>query len=320
MKTIVIANPKAAAGRVGRDWSRYERAIFDRFGQCGARMTSRKGHATDLVAESVSEGVGQIVLVGGDGTLGEAVNGLKDPNTGELCANPPVFALVPAGTGGDFARSLGMKGLSPEDALRLVEKRPIDLGRIEFSKQGEAPGFHYFINEASLGASATIVQKVNESSKMLGGKASFYLGTLKGLSAWRDRRVRLRVDDAFDQELVINSIAITNGRYFGGGMKVAPDALLDDGLLDVVVIGSAGVFKFLRQAPKLYAGAHKDLPEFTFLKGEVVEVEAVDRSEKPVPFETDGENPGSLPIKCAVVPRALELFAPWHRAEAIESR
>jgi diacylglycerol kinase (ATP) len=320
MKTVVIANPKAAAGKVGRSWKRYERALFDRFGDCVVRMTDHPGEAKDLVAREVLEGVEQVVIVGGDGTLGEAVNGLKNPETGELCENPPALGLIPAGTGSDFARSLGMNGLSPEDSVKLVEKRAIDLGRIEFSKRHGEKDVHYFINEASLGASATIVQKVNESSKLFGGQASFYVGTLKGLAAWRDRRVRLRVDDAFDEELVINSVAISNGRYFGGGMKVAPRAALDDGLFDVVVIGSVGVFKFLTQAPKIYAGTHESRPEFTFLKGKEILVEAVDDNSKAVPFETDGENPGNLPIRCSVVPAALELLAPWHRAEAVRDK
>ncbi|MCP4680178.1 MAG: diacylglycerol kinase family lipid kinase [Deltaproteobacteria bacterium] len=316
MKTTVIANPLAAAGKVGRQWSRYERAIIDRFGMSDVRMTTRAGEAKSLAREAVRDGAEQVVVVGGDGTINEAVNGFFSPNDETGGSKLPTLVFLPAGTGGDFARSVGLRGLSPKAALEAESTRPIDLGRVELRGPDGEPVVHYFINIASFGSSALIVDKVNTSPKFLGGEASFLIGTLRGLFSWRDRRVRLRVDDLFDDEIDINTVAMANGRYFGGGMKVAPLALVDDGELDVIIVGGAGLLAFLRHSGKLYRGTHLGLPIVTSLKGKTISAESVDNSETPIYLEADGEAPGFLPLRCTVLPGAVDLLAPWPRAEA----
>ncbi len=316
METTVIANPLAAAGKVGRQWSRYERAIIDRFGKSDVRITTRAGEARSLTREAVREGTEQIVVVGGDGTINESVNGLFDPVDETRGAKLPTLVFLPAGTGGDLARSLGLRGLTPKAALETESTRPIDLGRVELKGPGGEPIVHYFINIASFGSSALIVDKVNKSPKFLGGEASFLIGTLRGLFGWRDRRIRLRVDDTFDDEIDINTVALANGRYFGGGMKVAPHALVNDGELDVIIVGGAGLVSFLRHSGKLYRGTHLNLPIVTSLKGKTILAESVDNSETPIYLEADGEAPGFLPLRCTVLPGAVDLLAPWPRAEA----
>ncbi len=319
MKTVVIANPQAAAGKVGRHWGRYERAILDRFGESQIKMTSGAGDATRLTRAAADEGADHVVLVGGDGTIGEAVNGLFRPENEKCYEDLPTVVFLPAGTGGDYARSLGLRELSPGAVLQTSSPRPIDVGRVDLTGANGEPVTRYFINIASFGSSGLIVEKVNNSSKILGGQASFLIGTLKGLLSWRDRRIRLRVDDTFDEELTINTVAVANGRYFGGGMKVAPLAIVDDGQFDITVIGGAGLVKFIRHSGKIYRGTHLSMPGITAIKGKVVTAEAADDKSEPIPVETDGELPGNLPLRCTILPHALQIMAPWPRAEASEA-
>ncbi|MCP4603162.1 MAG: diacylglycerol kinase family lipid kinase [Proteobacteria bacterium] len=317
MKTVVVANPRAAAGKVRRQWKRYEQAIFNRFGMSDVQMTTKSGEATTLVREAVQGGAEQIVVVGGDGTLNEAANGFFGHGTGQRGSELPSLVYLPAGTGGDFARSLGLSDLSMDEALKASSLQTIDIGRVDLGGPSGEQVTHYFINIASFGVSGLIVEKVNQSSKLLGGRASFLIGTLKGLYSWRDRRVRLRVDDAFDEEMTISTVAVANGRYFGGGMKVAPNALVNDEHFDVMIVEGAGIAKFIKHSRKIYRGTHLNMPEVTALTGKIVSAEPADDIKSPIPVETDGEMPGYLPMRCTVLPRAVELMAPWSRAEAI---
>ena len=314
MKPILIANPLAAGGRVGREISTFERAVADRFGPCDLRLSQQAGGVEHLVREAVGGGAELIGVVGGDGSIGEAVNGLL----GDGCEVPAGFELLflPSGTGGDFARVIGMSGWQPGDGLGDCSPRRIDVGCVELSGHDGEPVTRLFANIASTGASAVIAESVNQTSKKL-GRFGFAVGTLKGLAAWRNRRIRLRVDDEVDREVDFNSVAIANGRCFGGGMKIAPDALLDDGLFDVVLVGEVGAGTFLRHGRKLYRGELGGIEQIEVRRAREVEVRAVEDGGAPIPVETDGEHPGFLPLSAAIVPRALTLLAPWERAAGV---
>jgi YegS/Rv2252/BmrU family lipid kinase len=316
VKTTVIANPMAKAGGLGRSWPQYQKAIEANFSISNAQMTERPGQTASLVQAARLEGAKTIIIVGGDGTFNEAVNGLADPSTGVFDASELNLVLLPVGTGSDFARSIAMPALSARTKLEHCAYRLIDVGKIELMGPNNETVAHYFINEASIGATALIVHRVNRASKSIGGKAAFALGTVRGLASWKDRRVRIRADDRVDETATISAVALANGRYFGGGMKIAPRALLDDGKLDIVVIKGAGVLKFIQRSRKLYQGDHLGLPEFSFFQGCDITVEQVD-GPAPVLVETDGETPGYLPARCTVLPKALNLLAPWAKAEAV---
>jgi diacylglycerol kinase family enzyme len=174
----------------------------------------------------------------------------------------------------------------------------------------------YFANIASTGASAVIAESVNQTSKRLGA-LGFAVGTLKGLAAWRNRRIRLRVDEAVDREIDFNSVAVANGRCFGGGMKIAPNARVDDGLLDVITIGPVGPARFVTRGRRIYKGTHLTMDEFTEDRGREVRIEAADGLDERIPVEVDGEHPGFLPLIAGIVPSAIDLIAPWDRADAV---
>ncbi|MBW2277237.1 MAG: diacylglycerol kinase family lipid kinase [Deltaproteobacteria bacterium] len=312
MKPILIANPGAAGGRVGREIASFERAVADRFGPCEVRLSQRPGGVEHLVRKAADEGAELIGLVGGDGTIGEAVNGVLGGDREVPEGLELVF--LPAGTGGDFARVIGMAEWIPDNGLSNCSPKKIDVGRAEIRGHDGEPVTRLFANIASTGASAAIAEGVNQTSKKL-GRFGFAVGALKGLAAWRNRRIRLRVDDTVDREVDFNSVAVANGRCFGGGMKIAPNARLDDGLLDVITIEPLGPTRFVTQGRKLYKGTHLDLPEITEDRGCEVRIEAIDDGSEPIPVEVDGEHPGFLPLCATILPEALTLIAPWGRAD-----
>lgn len=310
MRGLIVANPAAAAGSVGRRWSEHERRVHACFGLAETAFTKGPGDATRIVQRAIADGVERIIAVGGDGTVNECLNGFSFAGAAPAKTQLAVF---PLGTGGDFARSIGMRD-EPERLAGSLEARVVDVGRA-VSTGRDSEQHRHFLNVASFGASGLVVEKVNTTSKRFGAKASFMLGTLKGLTQYKNQRVRLRIDDSFEEELLANTVAVANGRFFGGGMKVAPDARLDDGQFEVVVIGDIGVGFFVRHSSKIYAGTHGSLPEVRMMRGAHVTVTPLS-AESDIPVDCDGEQMGKAPVRFEVLPKRLTLIAPWTKAEA----
>lgn len=306
MKTVVIANPHAGNGRVKKHWVEYQRSLTSVFGAAQIHLTAAPGDATLLTRQAIHEGAERIVAVGGDGTVNEVVNGFFDneePIGADVC-----LAICSAGTGGDFARSIGLLGKPFVPAFTLATERRVDVGKASFINHTGQRVTRYFLNIASFGSSGLIVEKVNHTSKRFGARLSFFIGTLHGLLSYRNQCVRLRIDGDAGVEMLINTVAIANGRYFGGGMMIAPDAALDDASFDVIVVGDVGAPTFLHYAPRLYNGTHLNLPFIRSFSARVVEASPVGNT--PIPLELDGEQVGRLPARCENLPQALRLYAP----------
>jgi YegS/Rv2252/BmrU family lipid kinase len=313
---LIIANPKAGAGRGGRGLPEIEEAVRARFGPAEIRLSRAPGEVEALVREAAVAGVPTIVVVGGDGTVNEAVGGLWDAAAGRLADPAPELLFLPAGTGGDYARSTGIHGLDPAEAIAAATSRRVDLGLAAVAGRDGRPVTRLFANILSAGSSAHIAESVNRASKRLGGRLAFAWGTLKGLAVWRDRRLRVVADGEVVAEELLSAVVVAVGRCFGGGIRIAPGALLDDGLFDVVLMRPVGPLRFVAKGRRAYRGTHLELPEFSLLRGRRVRVEALDEG-PPVPVEADGEHPGFLPLEAEILPGALRLLAPWDRAPAI---
>jgi YegS/Rv2252/BmrU family lipid kinase len=235
-RTTVIVNPESQGKRLGKRWS----DIADTIGRAfpfDEAITGGPGDATRLTREALRAGVERVVAIGGDGTVNEVVNGFFDDD-GAPIAPEASFALIPFGTGGDFRRTLGLPtGLA--EAARVVaanQRRRIDVGRLAFTSPDGARVHRMFANIASFGVSGVVDRLVNESGKRF-GRLSFMLATARATWSYRNQRVQLTFDGADRVEATINTVAVANGRYFGGGMMVAPKAELDDGQFDVVAMG-----------------------------------------------------------------------------------
>lgn len=310
---VVIVNPQSAGGRTKTRWPRLEAQIREAMGHFHSLFTERAGHATELARSALRDGADLVVALGGDGTLSEVVNGFFHQD--EAGAHVPVrpgaaVGLLPAGTGGDFARTTETPRALPDSAHRIAgaTSRPIDVGRLTYLDADGRTAVRHFINVASCGVAGLVDHYVNRSSKALGGKASFYLGTLRASIAYKNARVRVSLDDREPEEQRIYNLAVANGRFFGGGMKIAPGAELDDGMFDVVTIGDASATRVILEASsRIYAGTHLSLPYVSASRARKVHVESTGGEE--VLLDVDGEQPGRLPATFEIVPAAIHLRA-----------
>jgi diacylglycerol kinase (ATP) len=300
-RTVFLVNPASANGSTGRRWPELARAAAAEGLVGDALISERRGHLSELARAAAIDGVRTLVVVGGDGSVNEVVNGLDGLD------DPPALAVVPRGTGWDFVRTFRI----PREIRRAAqvalhgEIREIDLGRVTYRAWDGGEAVALFANVASAGMSGAIAERANETTKALGGKASYLLATLAVFSRWRATRIGLAVDDERRSGVMID-VVVANGRYFGGGMKICPDAEPDDGLFDVLTIGDLSKRDLLVTMPKTYRGSHLPHPKGELLRGAMVSVE----SEIPIPIELDGEQPGTTPARFEIVPRALRLRVP----------
>jgi diacylglycerol kinase (ATP) len=256
-----------------------------------------------LASDAVRGGARLLVVVGGDGTVNEVVNGIAEAEG----ADGPELAVIPRGTGWDFVRTYGI----PRDLDGAVDValrgavREIDAGVVTYRSWSGEETTAYFANVASAGISGAIAQRANQSSKALGGKVSYYWSTLAVFVGWQTGQMRVSVDGESRSGRMIDAM-ICNGRYLGGGMMMCPEAEPDDGVFDVLLIGDVTKRDLLFVLPKTYRGKHLPHPRLELLRGSVVTVEA----DEPLPIELDGEQPGTTPAHFEVRPRALRLRVP----------
>jgi len=303
MRTFLVVNPQSAGGATGRRWPEIHAQVIRALGE-GAdhAFTERPMHAATLTAEALRKGYRRIVAVGGDGTLNEVVNGFFQVEGGvpaDAC-----LALVPRGTGGDFRRTYGVNGSLVHHCARLKgEVRPLDVGRVRFTRADGTPGERYFANVASFGVSGRVDRAVNSGSKVLGGKIGFFLASVRTLAGWRDQKVRIRVDGGPEEPLSITTVAVANGQYFGGGMRVAPQADPADGLFDVTIWSGYRLKDFALKSRTIYDGTHVRLAGTRTLRCRGLEAS----SDEEVLLDVDGEQPGRLPARFELLPGALRL-------------
>ena len=235
-------------------------------------------------------------MIGGDGTVNEVANAVAGTNA--------EIAVLPGGTGQDFGRTHGIPRRF-DDAVRVAldgETRTIDLGRVEL----ESGTTRLFANVGSAGMSGAVARRANTMSKRLGGRATFFYALTREFLAWQNTRVVVELEDGVRREGAMHDVIVANGMWHGGGMKLAPDARPDDGLLDVVLIGDVSKTDFLTTAPKIYRGGHVTHPKVEILRCAHVRVDAGEH----LPIEVEGEQVGTTPAAFEVVPGALRVRVP----------
>jgi YegS/Rv2252/BmrU family lipid kinase len=305
MKPFLVVNPKSASGRTGRHFDRIARAVRSAVGDFECAFTQAPGDGARLAREAVASGGKLVVAVGGDGTASEVVDGLVD---GSRRPDPDLtFGFIPRGTGGDLRRTLGLEIDVDRAARALASPRTVtcDLGRVAFAGEDGTPRLRHFANVAGAGVSGVVSGHVNRGLKLGGGKLSFMLASARALASWSDQPVRWRADGGAWRTQRITALSVCNGRFFGGGMLVAPGASMQDGLFDVVVWSGLGIGDFLVKRPMLYDGTHVRLPNTEVVRARSVEVEPLDGAR--VLVDVDGEQPGTLPARFDLIPGALAI-------------
>ncbi|MBA3433229.1 MAG: diacylglycerol kinase family lipid kinase [Actinobacteria bacterium] len=299
-RAAFLVNPASAGGSTGRRWPEiaHRAAALGLVGD--AHISGTPGQLGDLARDAAQAGAELLVVVGGDGSVNEVVNGVAGVEGIEV-------AVIPRGTGWDFVRTFDI----PRDLDRAIEialsgdVREIDLGLVTYRTWAGLEGRAYFANVASAGISGAIARRANDSSKALGGKISYYWATLAVFVRWKTGELRVSVDDEIRAGKMIDAV-VANGRFLGGGMMMLPEAEPDDGQFDVLLIGDVTKRDLLLTLPKSYRGKHLPHPRLEVLRGRVVTVDA----DEPLPIELDGEQPGTTPARFEIVPRALRLRVP----------
>lgn len=279
------------------------------FGAFQVAFTKHPGDGTEIARRGAEQGRPLIIACGGDGTINEVANGILESG------RDVEMGILPSGTGGDFRRTVGIADNEREAArqLRTGETKRIDVGRVTFRNFRDETVSRYFLNVSSFGLSASIIERVKSTSifnwlprGLLRGRTSFAFSTLQEVLDLDFTTVRVRIDGEEERQLNTINFCVCNARFFGGGMKIAPESSVNDGVFDVVNIGDIKTAKILLNAYKLYGGTHMSLPEVRATRAKKVEVV----SDAEVKIEIDGELPGKLPATFEIVPEALRLRVP----------
>jgi YegS/Rv2252/BmrU family lipid kinase len=304
--TLVIVNPRSANGSTGRRWPEIERRLRAAIRAFDVAFTERPNHASVLAREGAA-GHGRVVVIGGDGTINEIVNGLVADD--RLVRGDLVLAIVPRGTGADFVRTMGI----PHDLDAAVQRlttgspREVDVARVRYRGPDSGEQVRYFINQASVGMGPVVCVEVNRSSKRLGGRISFLRGILMASFRYRSQPVLISVDGGPPEELLLRNLWVANGRYSGGGICAAPRAQPDDGLLDVVRAPELGFWQQALSMRRLRSGAFVEDPRVTYGTARRVEVQPAGPA--ALQIEVEGEPIGSIPATFEMLDTRLKVLA-----------
>lgn len=304
----LVVNPAAGGGRSGRVLGEFSRALGAAGFEVTVHRTGGRAHLAETVRGLVDRRAPLVGVMGGDGTFHDAMNALLRDDGSLAPSDATAFAVIPAGTGSDLAaRGLGIPAGADDLARWLAgaTAKPFDLGRLEYLDRGGARATMLFTNIASCGISGRVDELVGAGPRWLTGKASYLVATGRAIAGWRHVPLRVRVDGEAIYEGKAMTFAVCNGRSFGGGMIIAPDADPSDGLFDVVGLGDMSVGDLLKNFPKIYAGTHLGAPKVTSGRGAVVDIES---TQGDVPLDIDGEAPGFLPARFTALPGAVRVL------------
>jgi YegS/Rv2252/BmrU family lipid kinase len=314
MLPLVIINPESAGGATRDAWPKIASELASRLGAFTPKFTSQSGEGIELAANAARKGAKLIIACGGDGTISEVANGILSVDS------DAELGILPSGTGGDLRKTIGIP-TRPADAATILRRgitRLIDVGKVSFTKNDGEQESRYFLGVASFGMSAEVIARVKEGGpgwfpvkgpKWLTGRVVFGTAMLQTAVKTSATRVVVQLDDDPALHMTVANLCIANARYFGGGMKIAPNAKLADGKFDVVSIGDLGAARILANAPRLYVGAHLSMTDV----GHALATKVVARpanTDQLIEIEVDGEISGQLPATFQILPRALRVRCP----------
>ncbi len=298
---LLIVNPRSANRSTGRNWRKLRKRLQEVLPPFRAVRTAGPGDAARLAARAAGR-YEVVVAVGGDGTIGEVANGLLANGAGGTA-----LGVLPRGTGSDFVRTLEIPRDMDKAAALLARgnRRQIDVGRATFTDFGGERSSRWFVNAAEVGMGAMVCREVNRAKRRLSGQAAFWWAILTTMRRYHPAVATVVTDGSPARELLLNNAWIANGCYSGGGMRTAPRARLDDGLLDAVLVEQAGGWRRIAGLPKLRNGTFVDMPEVEYRQAARVEFAA----ESPILVETDGDAVGTTPATFECLPGELTVVA-----------
>ncbi len=298
---LVIANPRAGRGR-SDVLDRLLSALRTAGVEPRVAATSCRGDAAEVARRAVADGVGYLVVVGGDGTVHEVVNGMFAAADGGDADTRPVVAVVGAGSGSDLVRTFGLDR-PPEALVRHLisaDVLPIDVGRARLRGVGGAAVERLFVNVAEVGYGGRVVQLANRLPRRL-GRGRYAAAIVASVPSFRRARMTVEHDNGVTEDELCN-VLVANGQFFGGGMLVAPRALPTDGRFNLQAWGGTPI-DVLRAQPQLRTGRHLQRSDVREWQSATVRVQA----DRPQVVEADGEVLGTTPVTFDLLPQALRL-------------
>jgi len=325
-RPLVIANPSAGRGRTGRDLPHLLSALRDALGELDVVTTAAARHATDLAAAAAGERRPLVICVGGDGTLHEVVNGLMQGRGTPSGAHDetvasPSLGLIATGTGGDFGRALGIAPRTQDYLAAVIagHERSVDVGLARFTGRDGRPLERYWINVLSAGVGGLVDRYAAGTPAILGGRVAYAQATLRAIVMCRRVKLRCRAvlaDGREDVRLLDgHAVAICNGTTFGGGMRIAPMARPDDGLLEVIAFETGTRWRLVGRFLTVYAGNHTQEPGVSHFSCRALELTPVQLgATRPraglFPLDVDGEALGDVPVRVELLPLAVRVRVP----------
>ncbi|MDT8717410.1 diacylglycerol kinase family lipid kinase [Clostridium sp. 19966] len=292
MKYLFIVNPKAGKGR-GLQYIENIKHIIDNKIDYRIEVTNKSGHATEIARKYSHDEEYIICSVGGDGTLNEVVNG--------MAGGKSTLAIIPTGSGNDFVRTIYPKYILKDLFSKVIcgDTKLVDLIKINEK---------YFLNIASVGLDADVAYNAIKfkKNKFISGSMAYMLSVFKTLLNKRGTWVKLNIDGTQYDYKKLLLIAISNGKSYGGGIHITPQAEVDDGFADICMIENLRLLRIFRMMPKLFRAQHLQVKEVKMYKAQEIEIEG--RSEFKV--NVDGEIVSASNIKIQVIPKALKIIIP----------
>jgi diacylglycerol kinase (ATP) len=276
--------------------------LFQGFSTVAFFITKSEKNATLCAIDAIEEGANILIAVGGDGTVNEVANAiLFHPKRSIL-----KMGILPFGKGNDFVRSLGigpdLKVLRKN--LELGKTKPIDAGKLEYvGKEGEKSQ-RYFVNIADVGLGGLATQMLRAGKPLWSSNLTYFLVIIKSFMKYRPANVRF-TSHGFSHQGKVMSICMANGSYFASGLGIAPEAKLDDGMLEWVILGDISIWDYLRNIPSLKRAKKIQHPEVSYHQGNGCTI----FSDIPLPIDMDGEFVGYTPLRCQLESGILEIIA-----------
>ena len=309
-KWLVVVNPMASVGKSGKDWPVIRQKLVDAGIDFDDILTEYPRHAIEIVRNAIVEkGYRKFISVGGDGTNNEVINGIFTQDV--VPTNDITMATIPIGTGNDWRRTFNIP-LEYDDVIEIIKTGNVfvhDIGKLTYYNDGD-PKTRYFLNAAGTGLDEMVCSSTNLMKRQgKGGTIRYLISVVKCLFKYKITHVQVTMDDemVFDDNIL--SLSVGNCRYNGGGMMMMPNAIPDDGLLDVTVIRKVSIFKFAANVKNIYDGSfiHK-IKEVQTFRGKKIRIVSIPPHSLMV--ETEGENLNNSPFDFEILPKAIHVIVP----------
>lgn len=309
-KWLVVVNPMASVGKSGKDWPVIRQKLVDAGIDFDDILTEYPRHAIEIVRDAIVEkGYRKFISVGGDGTNNEVINGIFTQDV--VPTNDITMATIPIGTGNDWRRTFNIP-LEYDDEIEIIKTGNVfvhDIGKLTYYNDGD-PKIRYFLNAAGTGLDEMVCSSTNLMKRQgKGGTIRYLISVVKCLFKYKITHVQVTMDDemVFDDNIL--SLSVGNCRYNGGGMMMMPNAIPDDGLLDVTVIRKVSIFKFAANVKNIYDGSFiNKIKEVQTFRGKKIRIVSIPPHSLMV--ETEGENLNNSPFDFEILPKAINMIVP----------